>query len=1052
MKTQTRILLSVGLLGLATTALAGTFLHPHVVHETKASETSADWNNPASATSSDYGTYYNGITGTSGMTLKDQLTDLIDGHTVVSYDGLYDLYKTSDNRPEDNTVFDMYGDFHFSHSKTCGNYKNEGDCFNREHSVPKSWFNEKSPMYSDAFHLYPTDGKVNGMRSNYAFGEVSSASYSYTFKNDITGVSKKGNSKRSGYSGVVFEPADCYKGDFARTYFYFATRYKDIMGTMSGDGQVHFTSSTTYCNLTEYSKDLFLDWHRADPVSKKEIVRNNAVYAKQKNRNPFIDHPEYVEAIWGDTPIGAGSVSLSQSTLSMEYGSDGAQLTASSSDNSQITWTTSSSTVATINPTTSNSGAAVTIVPHAVGSATITATATIKGTNYSASCAVNVTKVLSSLVCTGTLKKTEYIDGDTFDSTGLTVTATYTDNTNEDVTNKVTWTPNPLTEGTTSVTGTYSTETVTVNGITVAHNDNPTSGTYVIDASSSTQITSSSDETVVFTESIVSVTMGRNGSSNTKVSNYLAKSGHTRIYSGNTFTVSAGGAAISSITIGYHSEKSLNGFKNGNWTNKKSLTEEDDSDIVVIPTTVTSNVVCTIATTSSFSGVTVVVGSGGDPTPTKTLESIYSTGQTTEFTVGSVFAYDGVCKAVYSDESESVITPVVDSSDVNMSIPDTYTVSLSYAEGGVTVEDCYDITVVPKEDSGTTVVNSIKAIYEDISISAAEATNKPSVSNVYGLYVGSYKSGSNSTNNAIIMNGEYGIDLYGYAATGWVENETYVKITSAKVTAYNKLYELTNVTATTITDVTTINENVEPVVTYAVTGAEGQSDYYLENRLSLMSGTITGYKNDTFTQGSDNTVYLDVGGKSITLFVKSAEATSDVKTAFDTAKSASKEITVQGYSCYYQTTFEIQFKQIIEPDTSYTAEDFAQDLINLTNGACTYSFNHGYSNVYSTLAPIWVTLEGADYYAKLPADQKLILKNYVAVEGGTTLQDAMARYDYICAKYTSLTNFINRDVPYSSNRFTVINNSTLLVATVVATITVVSALGFALFLKKKKHQ
>ena len=146
-------------------------------------------------------------------------------------------------------------------------------------------------MVSDAHHIYPTDGRVNGQRGNDPFGECANGT---TLTN---GLGRSGSSTFPGYSGRVFEPVDEYKGDFARTYFYFVTRYEDLMSTFS-------TSSTSfsgnaYPSLNSWSIALFLKWHRQNPVSEKEIVRNNAVYKHQKNRNAFIDHPILAEHIWG---------------------------------------------------------------------------------------------------------------------------------------------------------------------------------------------------------------------------------------------------------------------------------------------------------------------------------------------------------------------------------------------------------------------------------------------------------------------------------------------------------------------------------------------------------------------------------------------------------------------------------------------------------------------------------------------------------------------------------------------------------------------------------
>ncbi|MCC9066196.1 endonuclease [Flavobacterium piscisymbiosum] len=246
--------------------------------------------------------YYNTATGT-GYTLKTQLYNIIKGHTDNGYAGLYTTYQTSDvdNFYEnDGTVLDMYSEnpsgtdpYNYSTGSTqrCGNYSSEGDCYNREHIIPQSVFNEQSPMVADAHFITPTDGKVNGMRSNYPHGTVNSATY--TSQNG----SKLGSSAVSGYSGTVFEPVNAFKGDIARMYFYFATRYEN---TVAGYSYPMFDGSSNKVFTAAFLATL-LAWNAQDPVSAREIARNNAIYARQNNRNPYIDHPEYVNQIWGGT-------------------------------------------------------------------------------------------------------------------------------------------------------------------------------------------------------------------------------------------------------------------------------------------------------------------------------------------------------------------------------------------------------------------------------------------------------------------------------------------------------------------------------------------------------------------------------------------------------------------------------------------------------------------------------------------------------------------------------------------------------------------------------
>ena len=233
--------------------------------------------------------YYNAAVGKTDAALKTQLYSIISTGTAnVGYDGLYNVYPTSDVTA-DGKVWDMYSTCTWTHGVAkCGNYSNVCDCYNREHSIPQSWFNSASPMVSDAFHIYPTDGKVNGQRSNYPHGECSGGTTL------AGGKGRLGSSTFAEYSGTVFEPDDEYKGDFARTYFYFTTRYMNTSVTTGGG-----VFGSTFGSINSWAINLYLKWSRQDPVSKKETDRNNAVEVFQHNRNPFIDHPELAEYIWG---------------------------------------------------------------------------------------------------------------------------------------------------------------------------------------------------------------------------------------------------------------------------------------------------------------------------------------------------------------------------------------------------------------------------------------------------------------------------------------------------------------------------------------------------------------------------------------------------------------------------------------------------------------------------------------------------------------------------------------------------------------------------------
>ncbi len=239
--------------------------------------------------------HYSGIDGKSSEALFNAVSTAANqGYKKISYDGLYTAYKTTDMK--NGKIWDMYSDCGFSTGNKCGSYKNECDCYNREHSVPQSWWGGGTGNQgSDIFHVIPTDGKVNGMRSNLPFGEVGSASY--TSGNGC----KVGTSSFSGYTGKVFEPIDEYKGDLARGVLGAMTKWKGKW--TESNGNIVFTGTYTESSnfgLKTYAMNLFLKWHREDPVSQKELDRNNGIEDTQGNRNPFIDYPELVEYIWGD--------------------------------------------------------------------------------------------------------------------------------------------------------------------------------------------------------------------------------------------------------------------------------------------------------------------------------------------------------------------------------------------------------------------------------------------------------------------------------------------------------------------------------------------------------------------------------------------------------------------------------------------------------------------------------------------------------------------------------------------------------------------------------
>ena len=254
----------------------------------------------------DSGEYYKNADGKKGAALKTALCGIIfprdeaGADLDATYKALWTHFRTTDARPN-GTVWDMYSnkrEMTFGDDQDKGSGNAEGQYYNREHSFPNSWFGKKvMPMYADLNHMYPTDKVVNNKRGNNPFGETKGESYKSA--NDF---SKLGACTYPGYTGTVFEPNDEYKGDFARTYFYMVTCYEEKLA----DWYQNYSDSrptidgSSYPGLSSWQLEMLMKWASQDPVSQKEINRNNAVYEIQHNRNPFIDYPGLEQYIWGE--------------------------------------------------------------------------------------------------------------------------------------------------------------------------------------------------------------------------------------------------------------------------------------------------------------------------------------------------------------------------------------------------------------------------------------------------------------------------------------------------------------------------------------------------------------------------------------------------------------------------------------------------------------------------------------------------------------------------------------------------------------------------------
>ncbi|MDE6340282.1 MAG: endonuclease, partial [Muribaculaceae bacterium] len=252
--------------------------------------------------------YYAGLEGKSGAELKAAVKTAAqpNGFAVVSYGtDTWSAFTKTDVRliGEDLVWRDMYSNRMI--------YVNAGhDGMNIEHSVANSWWGGKNgsrDAYSDLFHLNPSDADANNKKSNNPLGEVSDARI---YDNGLVKI----GTPASGFGGgatSVFEPADEYKGDFARAYLYVFTTYSDIPWVADKDGKYMLNISANGAVPQTWVVDMLLRWSAEDPVDNTELARNEEIYKIQKNRNPFIDYPVLAEYLYGskqgDAFIAAGN-------------------------------------------------------------------------------------------------------------------------------------------------------------------------------------------------------------------------------------------------------------------------------------------------------------------------------------------------------------------------------------------------------------------------------------------------------------------------------------------------------------------------------------------------------------------------------------------------------------------------------------------------------------------------------------------------------------------------------------------------------------------------
>ena len=476
-----------------------------------------------------------------------------------------------------------------------------------------------------------------------------------------------------------------------------------------------------------------------------------------------------------------------------------------------------------------------------------------------------------------------------------------------------------------------------------------------------------------------------------------------------------------------------------------------------------------VTVNSSAGSFTTYYGTEEHPTSDTTVGGGFFTvkvGGATGKTTSIVVVYDqgGTPATKYSvvdrvDNGTLSVSEVTEGSTLNCAIvpedgydlPETLTyvymagspVDYTYTNGVVTVVNVQgNITieaVCPKAPA-----LRIQALY-----SKADGA---SVSDVYGIYVGKIDD-----SNIVMMDGEYGIDIYSknaFATITYTENVTVLKVSGA-ISIYNGFYE---VVPTSVTEAETVPEDQVPAtpVVYAAKG--GETAEYV-SRLTTVTGTVTvaegsqGNYDDDFDPDNkkDITMTFDLGGgKTLPVFYHRNSQTEEVYNAMKAAVTGRTEITVKGFTAWYKNAIQIKMNGYIPAAEGYTAEDFAQELLDLTDAVCT-GYVEGDDN-HDELVAIWSILAGADKYPSLAPEEKTILADAERDEHGSTVEQAMARYDFLTGKY-NLSNFINGRTPVQLRpaiEFEAQNNTTMIIIVAIATVSAVS-LAALLIIKKRKH-
>lgn len=909
-----------------------------------------------SDTASELASYYSSISDSdSGTSLLSKLQTLNSSKRKKTMG--YSTIGTDTSGAVIYTDYDLNSTAKDSNGQTYGTKvasfytKTAATGWNREHMWPNS--HGGNNVEADILHTRPTISSENSSRGNSFYVEGKNSS------------SAGWDPYTAGYDAEV-------RGECARVILYCVVAYPSF--TLS-DADSHSTSNSNKDNMMGNMNTL-IKWHFDYPPNIYEKNRNDGAEYLQGNRNPFVDHPEYVARIWSSfnstvsslcstnsskysswepgnycnygetTPVNNAGVTISSSSASISVGST-TTLSATASNSGTITWTTSNSSVASLSSSSTASGANVTITGVAAGTATITAKATIDGTQYSKTCTVTVTKVVSSLSKGSTSPtKTTYTAGESFDSTGLTITATYSDSTTSNVTSSVVWTPDPLTAGTTSVTGTFGGKTITITGLTVNaatepeiidSNSDLSVGDYVVLRTAAgvgvTGWNNNKDATVSETESewkkyyVASASSSGFTLKDESASNYIASPG-----SSNQFTY---GTAATCSTDSYGHLICNNRYLCKNGTNYRfysSISSYLPFFIYKVPASSTKTL-SSISVSTAPTKTTYTAGEYFDPTglaitrtySDSTSDTYAYAGHTSEFTFSpststALTTSNTSVTITYGGKSTTqVIT-------VNAATKTLSSISISGQKTSFSVDESFSF-------GGTVTAHFSDSSTSDVTASATFSGYNMSVAGNYTVTVSYTYSGTTKTTT-------YSIAVNSSGSGGGGTEEGSQRISASTSSTY---YESGDICPTGSTSSATATCDAFDVSWLKNSGSNSIMYTYAEIRVyASHSFTITpkeGYTITTIVITANSSSYASaVGGSSLNNCTKNVSSSTVTLTPTDGTSAVGFTNTAQSRLNYIVVNYEYESSGSSSPTLSSISLDTSSVQTAFTvNATFTYS-------------------------------------------------------------------------------------------------------------------